>query len=328
MVTPVEDLGWSATRFVVDLGRLALFGFQVVRAALPPPLRVRRFVQEVFKLGVLSLIIISVCGLAVGMVLSLQGYNTLVRFGAEQSLGAVVGLSLIRELGPVLTALLATGRAGSATTAEIGTMVATEQLDVRTLAPTVLLVCTLSGAAAAADGPRAVVEAITGAALDVLGNKSFSVEDKRQRLETIVYAHVDFDTVSRLVLARNWSQLSPAQQADFVKLFKEHLSMTYGRSIENYKNERVEISGDHEEARGDWTVKTKILRGGGANDILVDYRLRKEDAAWRIIDIVIERVSLVINYRSQFQEIVSQGGPTKLLEVLREKNARREPLKS
>ncbi|TMA47365.1 MAG: ABC transporter permease [Deltaproteobacteria bacterium] len=129
MVTPVEDLGWSATRFVVDLGRLALFGFQVVRAALAPPLRVRRFVQEVFKLGVLSLIIISVCGLAVGMVLSLQGYNTLVRFGAEQSLGAVVGLSLIRELGPVLTALLATGRAGSATTAEIGTMVATEQLD-------------------------------------------------------------------------------------------------------------------------------------------------------------------------------------------------------
>jgi phospholipid/cholesterol/gamma-HCH transport system permease protein len=63
------------------------------------------------------------------MVLGLQGYNTLARFGATESLGAVVGLSLIRELGPVLTALLATGRAGSATTAEIGTMVATEQLD-------------------------------------------------------------------------------------------------------------------------------------------------------------------------------------------------------
>jgi phospholipid/cholesterol/gamma-HCH transport system permease protein len=129
MVTPVEDLGWSATRFVVDLGRLARFAGQVVRAALAPPLRFRLFVQELFKLGVLSLVIICVCGLAVGMVLSLQGYNTLVRFGAEQSLGAVVGLSLIRELGPVLTALLATGRAGSATTAEIGTMVATEQLD-------------------------------------------------------------------------------------------------------------------------------------------------------------------------------------------------------
>jgi phospholipid/cholesterol/gamma-HCH transport system permease protein len=128
-VTLIQDLGWAVIRFVADLGRLALFGLRILRVALVPPVRVGRFVDELFKLGVLSLLVICVCGLAVGMVLGLQGYNTLVRFGAEQSLGAVVGLSLIRELGPVLTALLATGRAGSATTAEIGTMVATEQLD-------------------------------------------------------------------------------------------------------------------------------------------------------------------------------------------------------
>lgn len=129
MVALVQDLGGLALRFVYDLGRLARFAASVLHALLVPPVRVRRFVDELFKLGVLSLVIICVCGLAVGMVLGLQGYNTLVRFGAEQSLGAVVGLSLIRELGPVLTALLATGRAGSATAAEIGTMVATEQLD-------------------------------------------------------------------------------------------------------------------------------------------------------------------------------------------------------
>src|SRR5438093_5979758 len=128
-MTALADLGFVAVRFVTDLGGLARFASQIGRAALAPPIRVRLFVDEVFNLGVLSLVIICVCGSAVGMVLGLQGYNTLVRFGAEQSLGAVVGLSLIRELGPVLTALLATGRAGSATTAEIGTMVATEQLD-------------------------------------------------------------------------------------------------------------------------------------------------------------------------------------------------------
>jgi phospholipid/cholesterol/gamma-HCH transport system permease protein len=129
MVAAVQDLGLLALRFVDDLGRLALFAAGIVRALFTPPVRVRLFIDELFKLGVLSLIIICVSGLAVGMVLGLQGYNTLVRFGAEQSLGAVVGLSLVRELGPVLTALLATGRAGSATAAEIGTMVATEQLD-------------------------------------------------------------------------------------------------------------------------------------------------------------------------------------------------------
>jgi phospholipid/cholesterol/gamma-HCH transport system permease protein len=125
----IGDLGTLALRFVDDLGRLAGFSGRVGRAIVTPPTRVRAFLDELYKLGVLSLVIITVCGLAVGMVLGLQGYNTLARFGATNSLGAVVGLSLIRELGPVLTALLATGRAGSATTAEIGTMVATEQLD-------------------------------------------------------------------------------------------------------------------------------------------------------------------------------------------------------
>jgi phospholipid/cholesterol/gamma-HCH transport system permease protein len=129
MTTFVHDLGWAVVRFIDHLGRITVFALQVVRAAATPPNRVRAFINELFNLGVLSLVIICVSGLAVGMVLGLQGYNTLVRFGAENSLGAVVGLSLIRELGPVLTALLATGRAGSATTAEIGTMVATEQLD-------------------------------------------------------------------------------------------------------------------------------------------------------------------------------------------------------
>ena len=129
MMRAVQDLGWAVLRFVADLGALGIFTLQVIRAALLPPWRIRLFVDELHKLGVLSLVIICVCGLAVGMVLGLQGYNTLVRFGAAESLGAVVGLSLIRELGPVLTALLATGRAGSATAAEIGTMVATEQLD-------------------------------------------------------------------------------------------------------------------------------------------------------------------------------------------------------
>ncbi len=129
MVTLLRDLGWTVLRFTEELGRVATFAASIGRSVVTPPIRLRPFVDELFKLGVLSLIIICVCGTAVGAVLGLQGYNTLARFGATNSLGAVVGLSLVRELGPVLTALLATGRAGSATTAEIGTMVATEQLD-------------------------------------------------------------------------------------------------------------------------------------------------------------------------------------------------------
>ncbi len=91
----------------------------------------RRFsltVREMFFSGVMSLIIILVAGMFVGMVLGLQGYDTLKRYGSESALGTLVALSLVRELGPVLSALLFASRAGSAMTAEIGLMKATEQL--------------------------------------------------------------------------------------------------------------------------------------------------------------------------------------------------------
>src|SRR5579863_6967294 len=84
--------------------------------------------QQIYAEGVLSLLIIMVSGLFIGMVVALQGYHTLVKFGASQELGPLVALSVARELGPVVTALLFAGRAGSAVTAEIGLMKATEQL--------------------------------------------------------------------------------------------------------------------------------------------------------------------------------------------------------
>lgn len=129
MVGAIRELGFRALATIALLGRLLLFALAILRATLLPPRRPRRWLEEIHGQGVLSLVIVCVSGLAVGMVLGLQGYNTLVRFGAEGSLGAVVGLSLIRELGPVLAALLVTGRAGSATAAEIASMVASEQID-------------------------------------------------------------------------------------------------------------------------------------------------------------------------------------------------------
>ena len=90
--------------------------------------RFRLIIKELFSTGVLSLIIIIVAGLFVGMVLGLQGYETLKRYGSESALGSMVALSLVRELGPVVAALLFASRAGSAMTAEIGLMKATEQI--------------------------------------------------------------------------------------------------------------------------------------------------------------------------------------------------------
>jgi phospholipid/cholesterol/gamma-HCH transport system permease protein len=128
-VNALRDLGYRTLMLIVHLGRMAAFVVAIGRHGLKPPFRFRRLVGEIFDVGVLSLAIVCLSGATVGAVLGLQGYNTLTRFGAEGSLGAVVGLTLVRELGPVLTALLVTGRAGSAMAAEIASMVTTEQLD-------------------------------------------------------------------------------------------------------------------------------------------------------------------------------------------------------
>ena len=110
------------------LGRAHLFLMHCLAGIPGVLLRPGLVIRQLYMVGVLTLLIILVSGFFVGMVLGLQGYNTLSDFGAEESLGVMVALSLVRELGPVVTALLFAGRAGSALTAEIGLMKATEQL--------------------------------------------------------------------------------------------------------------------------------------------------------------------------------------------------------
>lgn len=183
----------------------------------------------------------------------------------------------------------------------------------------------LTATAIAAATPREVISDTSGRALEVLKDQSLDPAARRRRIEALADESFDFDTMSRLVLARSWSRLSPEQQPQFVDEFRKHLSVTYGRNLDSYRNEAVAILGDREEARGDWTVKSKIVRGG-TEDIAVDYRLRRNSEQWKIIDVTIEGVSLVANFRSQFQEIVSNGGVDRLLTLLRDKNAAGESL--
>ncbi len=121
-------LGRSALGILQRLGRGNIFLAQTLASLPAILLRPGLVVRQLYSVGVLTLVIILVSGLFVGMVMGLQGYNTLVDFGAEESLGVLVALSLVRELGPVVAALLFAGRAGSALSAEIGLMKATEQL--------------------------------------------------------------------------------------------------------------------------------------------------------------------------------------------------------
>jgi phospholipid/cholesterol/gamma-HCH transport system permease protein len=128
MIEIIRKLGCWGLGLFERIGRGHIFLANMLAGIPGLFLRLPLLIQQLYSVGVLSVMIILVSGLFVGMVLGLQGYNTLVDFGAEESLGVMVSLSLVRELGPVVTALLFAGRAGSALTAEIGLMKSTEQL--------------------------------------------------------------------------------------------------------------------------------------------------------------------------------------------------------
>ncbi len=173
-----------------------------------------------------------------------------------------------------------------------------------------------SSATAAA---RMTLSATVDEVFEVLREKSTDTDARIAELQEITDRRFNFSFMTKMVLGRNRKKLSEEQQLEFGQEFKRHLTVTYRRHIEGIADEKVEIGASRLERNGDVTVKTKIV-GGSVDSILVDYRLREKDGTWAIIDIIIEGVSLVQNFRTQVQEIVSAEGPERLIVVLREKN--------
>ncbi|MDP8234713.1 MAG: MlaE family lipid ABC transporter permease subunit [Candidatus Saelkia tenebricola] len=122
-------LGKKTISFIKELGKMACFLAISLYYMILPPYLINRVIKQVHFIGVKTILVIGLTGLFTGMVLSLQTYYVLVTFGAESKLGAILSVSLIRELGPVIAALMVIGRAGSALTAEIGIMRISEQID-------------------------------------------------------------------------------------------------------------------------------------------------------------------------------------------------------
>lgn len=125
----IADLGVFTLRRVESLGRFCLFFISGTAQVFVLPVQLDKILEQVWFIGAKSIFVIVLTGLFTGMVLGLQGYYSLVNFGSEAALGAAVSLTLIRELGPVLTAIMITARAGSAMAAEIGVMRISEQID-------------------------------------------------------------------------------------------------------------------------------------------------------------------------------------------------------
>lgn len=122
-------MGERSLWVIEEMGRMVIFLYRSLAWFFRPPFRPFQILKQLHFIGYKSMFVVGLTGLFTGMVLSLQGYHSLKQFGSEGLLGSAVALSIIRELGPVLAALMVTARAGSAMTAEIGIMRITEQID-------------------------------------------------------------------------------------------------------------------------------------------------------------------------------------------------------
>lgn len=185
--------------------------------------------------------------------------------------------------------------------------------------------CWIAPTALATGTARAVVETTVADVLGVLRTSDLSVDERGEQIEQIVFARFDFETMGKLVLARNWKKFDAEQRAAFTSEFKRHLSRSYGTRISRYEQEEVEVAGEREEKRGDITVLT-IIHGGQFDGAAVDYRMRNRDDDWRVIDVLIEGVSFVSNFRSQFKDIVSKEGPDGLIIQLKNRNDEAAPV--
>lgn len=167
--------------------------------------------------------------------------------------------------------------------------------------------------------PRDLIDETAAKIVSILGREDEPADIRVGEIEKIAYDIFDFTTMSKLVLARNWRKLDKEQRVDFVREFKRNLSRTYGTRLDRYDQEDIEIFGTQIEPRNDVSVKTRIV-GGQFDGAVISYRLRERSDRWRIIDVVIEGVSLVSNYRSQFAEILNTGTIDDLMVKLRDKN--------
>ena len=165
------------------------------------------------------------------------------------------------------------------------------------------------------------VKANVNQVLDVLRDPKLKADSakeiKKEKLRTIYSQMFDEVELARRTLARNWGKLNSSQQEEFIRLFRQVLEKAYIDKILAYTNEKIVFSREVELSSDQAEVQTKIVTS--SREIPIFYRVIRKDSVWKVYDVIVENVSLVQNYRSQFNSILASKTPDQLLEILRKK---------
>jgi len=181
-----------------------------------------------------------------------------------------------------------------------------------------LLLLVLGAVPVQAATPLETVRTEVNKVLEVLRNKSLKEEAKREKLRVLYNEMFDQEELSRWCLGRNWNKLSEAQRKEFLPLFQQVLEKTYGDRVLAYSAEKILFDREVPISKGRVEVQTRVVTTK-SKEVPFNYRVFQKGGMWKVYDVVVENVSLVMNYRSQFNEILAKGTPDELLEILRKK---------
>ena len=189
------------------------------------------------------------------------------------------------------------------------------------IASTLMLTLHLRGTLAQAGEPLQVVKTVGDGIIAILKDPKYKSpaknKDRVERLKEIINPVFDFEEMARRTLGTHWRRRTPAEQQEFVKLFRAFLEKTYSEKVDLYQGERAAFG--RETIDGDYAeVESKVVNAKG-EETPVLYRLKRTDNRWNVYDAVIENISIVNNYRSQFDRVITKSSFDGLIKMLREK---------
>ena len=185
----------------------------------------------------------------------------------------------------------------------------------------ILAICLMLPLQIYAATPKETVEKGVNNLLKTLGDPAFKAQSKDQQIATLgteIEKVFDFTELSKRTLGRDWKKMSAAQQTEFVKLFKELLQGVYADRLLAYSDQKVIFDKEITLKKGRAEVQSYLQTSDGKK-IPLFYRLTDKGGSWKVYDVIIEGVSMVKNYRTQFRDILAKDSPDKLLEILRDK---------
>jgi len=172
-------------------------------------------------------------------------------------------------------------------------------------------------AGAPLDSVKKCVNEVIGIVGDPKLKSESAKEIKKEKLRVLYKQMFDEIEFSKRTLTRNWNNFTPAQREEFVKLFEQVLEKAYGDKVLSYTNEKVDFYKETMLSANQAEVQSRIITS--SKEVPVFYRVILKDGKWKVYDVVVENVSLVQNYRTQFNDILAKDKPEQLLEILRKK---------